>query len=150
LCGIHAAFGAAAKPAVCRLFPWRVLYTLDGVRVYDQSECATFAVSARKGDTLEKQLEWIEPRLDKKIRLFHPMLLPDARTACDYGYFAPVQDALCAAIDRRIGDPVETVGAIGGFLRAFLAAMKECPLRPGEPRASLDRLLARDVASFVP
>lgn len=149
-CGVHAAFGAQAKPAICRLFPWRSLFTLEGVRIYDQSECATFAVSARKGDSLEKQLEWIEPLLDKTVRLFHPMLLLDARTMCDYGYFARVQDALCAAIDRRIGDPVETVGAIGGFLRAFVLAMKECPLRPDEPRASLERVLARDPASFIP
>ena len=43
-CGLHAAFGADAKPGFCRLFPLDAFGTIEGIRVVDRGTCATFEI----------------------------------------------------------------------------------------------------------
>ena len=40
-CGIHARFGADAKPGLCRMYPLEQIATVDGIRLYDKGTCAT-------------------------------------------------------------------------------------------------------------
>ena len=49
--------------------------TIDGVKVYDGGECASFATSARSGPPLAQDMKWIDRLLPKQFILFHPVVL---------------------------------------------------------------------------
>jgi Fe-S-cluster containining protein len=147
-CGLHAAFGAESKPSFCRRYPWAALTTIEGLKVYDQTECATFATSSRAGDSLAKQLEWLTPLFKKNQLLTHPVFHLDLQTPCDYGWLLQLQQRL-VALGRR---PAPTAGArlqaLGRLARAFTDALLSCPLREGEPDATANEVLSRDLATF--
>jgi hypothetical protein len=90
------------------------------------------------------------PLLQKQHALYHPMVVLDARTCCDYGHFQElVREQL--GLTRAPGTPPERLRAIGRRLVAFTEALAACPLAPGEPEATIAAVLARDPAPlFAP
>jgi Fe-S-cluster containining protein len=59
LCRIHARLGAAAKPHICRLFPFAAARTPEGTFVMTRRECASLERSRRTGTPVAAQLDAI-------------------------------------------------------------------------------------------
>lgn len=151
-CGIHAHFGVERKPGLCRDYPLAFSPTIGGLRVFDRLECSEFATACRSGPPLGADAERIGrllgPGFDFLSELQHEIILLDDEVACDYGHFLPLQEAMLALVGAGVGSAAQTVAALGRLLRAAVRALRECPLRRGEPDRSLGEVLRRDPASF--
>ena len=148
LCGLHRVFGAESKPHFCRLFPLQPLPTIDGLKLYDRGECASFATSARDGQLILDQAPAIADLMPKSFDLLHPIVLVDDETPCDYGHFLALQRVMVALVEARIGTAAETLAALGRLMGRFLSTLRACPLLRGEPDASLGALLALPPSAF--
>lgn len=145
-CGIHAAFGAEAKPGFCQIYPLDSFVTVDGVRVVDRGTCATFGVSARTGlpvvDDLPRVRAMLEPRT-----LHHPLAFVDG-LPWDYGLFLRFTRAAIALVERRLATAGETLAAITELLDALVAAVHDCPLEAGQPDAAVAAVLAAEPTTW--
>jgi Fe-S-cluster containining protein len=147
-CGLHAKFGADAKPKLCRQYPLEVLICLDGMRIFDKGSCATFAVSSRSGLPLIDDLSRVRQLIEGRAHgLFHPIVKID-EYACDFGHFDRFLKVSLALVKRRIGTAPETLRALSRGLRHFADALRSFPLAPGQPDAALDEALGGDVARW--
>ncbi|HEY2994036.1 MAG TPA: YkgJ family cysteine cluster protein [Methylomirabilota bacterium] len=111
-CGIHRHRGAAAKPQVCREFPYHFVETPDGVAVGVSFACT--AVRAHQGASLPAQAEEIRAVLAGSARVER---LPEALTlfgAIDVGWdvYRPIEAALLHLLGSR-RDPLP-VGLLAG------------------------------------
>ncbi len=140
-CGLHAAFGADAKPGFCRLYPLDSFATIEGIRVVDRGTCATFGVSARVGLPLVDDLARIRPLLDPPM-LHHPLASVDG-WSWDHGLFLRFTTAATSLVRRNRGTAGETLFAIGRLLDALTRAVTSCPLEPGQPDDVVTAVLAR-------
>lgn len=138
-CGLHAAFGADAKPGFCRVFPLDSFGTVEGIRVVDRGTCATFAVSARTGLPLADDLARVRPLLHAPA-LHHPVAFVDGRP-WDYALFLRFTTAATTLVRRNHGTASETLAAIGRCLDALSVAAARCPLEPGQPDAIVSAVL---------
>jgi Fe-S-cluster containining protein len=145
-CGLHRAFGPAAKPRLCRLFPLATLKTIDGLKVYDRAECSTFAVSSRNGPFTDELVASIEGLGDEP--LYHPAVRIHGSLRCDYGLILALSQRLDE--EARAAPPLEALQRIGHVVRAFAVALTRCPLEPGQPEATVDALLAKPLAELRP
>ncbi len=93
-CGIHRHLGAAAKPQVCREFPYHFVQTPDGVAVGVSFACT--AVRAHQGATLPAQRDEVRAvlagstrveRLPERLTLFGAVDL-------DWSAYRPIEAAL--------------------------------------------------------
>jgi Fe-S-cluster containining protein len=142
LCRIHKTFGVEAKPTVCRLFPWRIQVTWRGIKVFDQSECSTFATSALDGEPLASQLAPVLALVPERPKLHHPAMLLDREHPCDYGWLAPLQDRMVALLGRPDASVGAALVAAGRLARAWVDALVSCPIAEGEPDATAARALS--------
>ena len=141
-CGLHARWGADAKPRLCRQYPMEHLPTLAGIKIYDKGTCATFARSARSGLPLVDDLPRVRALLPERHRLYHPVvLLGDGIPVVDYGHYLRFIDVALALVKRRLGTAADTVRALARGLTRLAAALAACPLRAGEPDATIDEVL---------
>ena len=138
-CGIHARFGAEAKPGFCRLYPLDTFATIEGIRVVDRGTCATFGVSSRKGLPLFDDLPRVRPLMPPST-LHHPPVVVDG-WAWDYGLYLRFTSAACELVRRRLGTATATFAAIARMLGALTDAVMACPLAPGEPDATVTAVL---------
>jgi Fe-S-cluster containining protein len=143
-CGLHARFGAEAKPKICRLYPHEYVITAEGVRIFDKGSCATFAVSARSGPSTADEL----PRLRKLLpqiptRLHHPAVIVD-EYPCDYGHYDRFVKTALRLVRAGAGTAPETLRAISRGVRGFAQILRSFPLVAGEPDASIGRFLDLD------
>jgi len=93
-CGIHRQLGAAAKPQVCREFPYHFVQTPDGVAVGVSFACT--AVRAHQGATLTAQRDEVRSVLAGSTRVER---LPEALTlfgSIDIGWdaYRPIEAGL--------------------------------------------------------
>ncbi|MBZ0238750.1 MAG: YkgJ family cysteine cluster protein, partial [Deltaproteobacteria bacterium] len=139
-CGLHAAFGADAKPGFCRLFPIDSFATVEGIRVVDRGTCASFAVSARAGLPLVDDLDRLRPLFQPPV-LHHPVAMVDG-WAWDYAAFLRFTTAATRIVRRNLGTASDTLLAIGRCLDALSLAVTRCPLEPGQPDAMATAILA--------
>jgi len=109
-CRIHAAYGGDAKPRACRIFPYELIATPDGVVVTIQRECRGFP-EARLGKRLADDL----PELRRLLRLVPPLArvrkvveLVGGHTLRWPAYLA-LEDAMHAVVDAHEGDEVATL-----------------------------------------
>jgi Fe-S-cluster containining protein len=150
-CGVHARFGADAKPLMCRSYPIETLGTIDGLKVFDKGSCATFARSARAGQTLVEQLPQLLRLLPREHGLYHPIVRLGQHMFVDYGHYLPVCDAQLQIVDARHGLAGESLRAIGRQLELLDQAVNTCPIQPGQPTAAIDAVLrAERPPLFVP
>ncbi|HVV88377.1 MAG TPA: YkgJ family cysteine cluster protein [Kofleriaceae bacterium] len=145
-CGIHARFGAGAKPGFCRLYPYDYFGTIEGTRVHDRGACATFGTSARVGLPIVDDLPRVRPLLETPV-LYHPYAVVDG-WAWDYGLFLRFTAAATAMVGSGLGTATSTFAAIGRLLDALARAMHDCPLEPGQPDAVVGAVLAEEPARW--
>lgn len=141
LCGVHATAGREAKPDACRLFPFDAVRTVEGVKVWDISQCSRFPTTTRQGPshaTYAPEALAIAPR---RLLLHHPTVALDDGVPCDYG---PIL-ALEAALLDEVGAPGLTAGErllrLAARARTLSLALGACPLEVGEPEATTRRAL---------
>lgn len=142
-CGLHAAFGADAKPAICRRYPLRAQRTAAGLRIYDKGECARFSRSSAEGPSLEEEAA-AGGLLAEASRqpLHHPLIFLDGDTPCDHGALLALQAALGRLLDEERGDAAAALAAAGRLARRWWEALRGCPLGEGEPDRSVAAALA--------
>jgi hypothetical protein len=145
-CGLHRAFGASAKPALCQLYPLAAAATIDGLKVYDRGECATFAISAQQGPLLAAEVPKIRALADRDI--YHPAVRFYRSWTCDYGLVLALADRLDS--DVRSRPPLHALHAIGYVVRGFILALTNCPLEEGQPEAAASQALARSADELRP
>lgn len=144
-CRVHEALGPEAKPLGCRLFPWTVRPTPDGVVVADSTRCATFSTSSAQGPPVYEAFDALRPVLREAARR-----LPVATAAVRLGCGVTVTEAharlavsrAVEALDARGGTWLEGAGAALGALANHEALVLEEPLGPGLPGRVIDRLWA--------
>lgn len=145
-CGLHARFGADAKPAFCRLYPLDTFATVAGVWVVDRGTCACFATATCSGAALVDELPRLRPLLAPP-RLRHPLVLVDDVT-WDHGLYLRFVDAGTALVRAEHAGVAATVRALGRLLASASTAVRDCPLAPGQPEGALDAALAAEPARW--
>jgi Fe-S-cluster containining protein len=100
-CGIHRQLGAAAKPQVCREFPYHFVQTPDGVAVGVSFACT--AVRAHQGATLPAQRDEVRSVLAGSTRVER---LPEALTlfgSIDIGWdaYRPIEAGLLDLLAQK-------------------------------------------------
>lgn len=147
-CGLHGALGAASKPGFCSDYPLRHARTAFGLRVYSNGECSCYSATSRSGPPLIEQRDLLRRLTAARPKVEHPPVWLDADTPCDYGYFVPLQDALCDLLGGRHASVGQTLLAMSFMLRAFVDRLRACALQPGEPARAVRGVLSRPAASF--
>ncbi|MGC1645137.1 MAG: hypothetical protein WA741_04855 [Candidatus Sulfotelmatobacter sp.] len=145
-CGLHRAFGAGAKPALCQLYPLAAIATIDGLKIYDRGECATFAVSAGTGTLLEEDIPRIRALVNEEI--YHPMAQLHGSWRCDYGLILTLARRLDQ--EAKSHSPLSSLHTIGHVTRAFIVALTKCPLEAGQPEAAGEIVLSCPSEKFRP
>ncbi len=142
-CGVHAAFGAGAKPTLCQLYPIRALATIDGLKLYDGGECSTFTTSGRTGPLIAEDAPRIVPLLRGASVVQHPTVYLDEKLGADFGFVLAMQSSVAERLARPLGAGAALREATR-LLRASVSALATCPLEPGGGEAALASL---DVSS---
>jgi len=142
-CGIHAHFGVDAKPNLCRFYPYEQLATLQGVQVYDKGHCSEYSTTARSGPLLRDELEGLSRLLDGGPRLHHPVVVLDAQTPVDYGYFQPLLMRAVSELEEPPARAPEMLRAWFRRTRALKQALAGCDIMPQGPSLALASLLAQ-------
>ncbi len=103
-------------------------------------------MSARSGLPLAAEVPALAPVL-RPGPLHHPVVRFDDRLVADYGHDLPF---VRGAIDvcARAAEAGAALAALGRLLAAVAGALAGCPLRAGEPDASLDALFAGGAARW--
>lgn len=145
-CGLHRAFGGGAKPALCQLYPLGVIATIDGLKVYDRGECATFAVSAHTGARLQSAI----PRIRSLVHedLYHPAVWIHRAWRCDYGLVLTLSGRLDS--EARANPPLQALHTIGHIVRGFILTLAQCPFDSGQPETAVAAGLDRPAHEFRP
>jgi Fe-S-cluster containining protein len=143
-CGLHRAFGPAAKPALCQLYPLAAVATIAGLKVYDRGECATFAVSTKTGEFLGETIPKIRALVNQD--LYHPTATLDEFWRCDYGAIL----ALARRLDdeARLNPPLQALHVIGRVTRGFILSLTQCPIETGQPEAVIAAMLSHPASEF--
>ncbi len=141
-CGLHARFGADAKPGLCRMFPLDSFATVEGIRVVDTGRCSTFGVSARKGLPLVEDMERVRPLLRQPV-LFHPVVIVDG-WEWDYAIYLRFTTAATAMVRRMEGTASETLRAIGRCLDGLTVAMERFAIEEGQPDTIVGAVLGME------
>ena len=145
-CGLHRNFGAGAKPSLCQWFPLAAVNTIDGLKVCDRGECATFATSATSGVPL---LEQLPAAGGSEVRdLYHPAVLLRGKWRCDYGLVLMLADRL--DVEATVKKPLAALQAIGHIARAFIGALLTCRLEAGQPESDCAAALALSAEAARP
>jgi Fe-S-cluster containining protein len=131
-CGVHARFGAAAKPRVCQLYPLEPHATLAGLGLSDQGGCARFAESSQRGLPLHQDLARLLPLLEGAHHLFHPLITIDG-VPCDFGVYLEWRQAALALVKTARAPAAACLAAIGDGLARVRAALLGCALAAGQP-----------------
>ncbi len=140
-CGLHAAFGPESKPYVCRRYPYVAWTTIDGIKIYDRGECSCFSSSARSGTPVVEDLERVIPLLPPIRELNHPSVLLDEGLVLDFGHFLKLQKAAIDLLAEHPGPAEASLRTLAGLVQGFSHALAACPLQPGEPDATVARVL---------
>lgn len=143
-CGIHAKFGAEAKPNLCRIYPYIPLFTLDGIKVYDNGKCSNFSITARSGLPVVQDIDRIAALMPAGLELYHPGVAVGEKLVFDFGYFLDLQHAWCDLVALGRGGALGTLLAIARLGREVFEALAACPLEAGEPEATAARAIATD------
>jgi len=138
-CALHATFGAEAKPDFCRLYPLQSLPTVDGIKLYDRGECASFATSAFRGPLLADEAERLRPLL-RCAPVHHPPTEIARGLRCDYGYVLALSRALLdeIALLPSLRAPI----AVARRIRAVADVMDNCPFDDGQLSKAVEDALA--------
>src|SRR5258705_3656068 len=100
-CGIHRHRGAAAKPQVCREFPYHFVETPDGVAVGVSFACT--AVRAHQGASLPAEADEIGALLagSARVERLREALTLFGSIDLDWAAYRPIEAALLRLLDDR-------------------------------------------------
>lgn len=141
LCGVHATAGRDAKPDACRLFPFDAVRTVEGVKVWDISQCSRFPTTTRQGPshaTYAPEALAIAPR---RLLLHHPSVALDDGVPCDYGPILALEAKLLDEVGAPGLSAGERLSRLAARSRTLALALTGCPLEAGEPEATTRRAL---------
>lgn len=150
LCAVHGLFGAAAKPAFCREFPFHVLDDPKGTVVVVRPSCSGLHHSRVDGKPLQEHvpevlaLPRVMPR--RKVLSGEVALLPGHVVPLD-AYMA-VETELLALLDGPAADPEVLVARLRGALLKRTGGearpdAKKARLAAGAVLEALRRLMAK-------
>ena len=147
-CGIHRHRGAAAKPQVCREFPYHFVETPDGVAVGVSFACT--AVRAHQGASLPAQAEEIRAVLAGSARVER---LPEALTlfgAMDVGWdvYRPIEAALLHLLGSR-RDPLPVGLLAGSALLSLCIGLTQLEVRARREGRAAPATLAGGLAELA-
>ena len=147
-CGIHRHHGAAAKPQVCREFPYHFVETPDGVAVGVSFACT--AVRAHQGATLPAQAEEIRAVLAGSARVER---LPEPLTlfsTIDVGWdvYRPIEAALLHLLGSR-RDPLPVTLLAGSALLSLCIGLTQLEARARREGRSAPATLAGGLAELA-
>jgi Fe-S-cluster containining protein len=148
-CGLHAKFGYASKPGLCRYYPFEQFATLDGVQLYDKGGCSRFAITARSGAPLTEQLAEIGPLMPAAPLVHHPVILLDASTPVDFGYLQPLLRVAVDELEKPPAGAPEMLRAFARRTEGITQALKTCALSPEGPEQAVAELVARGPAPYL-
>jgi Fe-S-cluster containining protein len=149
-CGIHARFGAEAKPGLCRLYPLEQIATVDGIRLYDKGTCASFATSSRSGPTLVERMPQLLPILAPAHQLRHPIVQLADGLPLDYGYWLAFSDASLRLIEGGALSAAETLRAIAHGAQRLATAIDGYTVATGQPDLVVVSLVREDATTWRP
>jgi hypothetical protein len=137
-CALHRVFGATAKPSFCQLFPLAAFATIEGFKVYDRGECASFATSVGSGTLLAEDAARVRSLVTEDI--YHPVVHVHGPWRCDYGLVL----ALARRLDQEASErsPFDALHTIGYVVRGFVMALARCPFEEGQPESAADDILS--------
>ncbi|CAN5913715.1 hypothetical protein BH11MYX3_BH11MYX3_17150 [soil metagenome] len=125
-CGIHASFGADAKPGVCQTYPITSKRTFQAALVYNNQQCASHFVSQDRGPPLIESAHLLRQRLTGRITLFHPIVFVREDTPVDYAHFLELEAALRHVVGE--GSPFSQLAHALDVYDSFVAAARSFPL----------------------
>lgn len=115
-CLIHQEHGGDKKPDVCRLFPFQMVATPDGVAVSLQMECRGF-VEARSGAPLREQESGIREILQfAPLKRVRPSIALARGRILGWNDYKVVEEELHHAVDEHRGDPMAALVAMRATL----------------------------------
>jgi Fe-S-cluster containining protein len=140
LCTVHSALGVEAKFTPCRMFPFRLIETPDGMDVTFMPECRNLLQARRAGmarSEAERRAEWEElAALEGRRRRFpDPICVTEGRDAPFAEYRAWEAGAMARIAGWKDGSAPALVGQVN---RALVSAFG---LEPPPPSATRDSLL---------
>ena len=145
-CSLHAAFGADSKPAFCRLYPIRITPTLAGLKMYDNGECATFAVSSSAGRPLTEEVPRLRALLPPgRLHIHHPMVELREGVVCDYGHYERLEAILCE-VAAQAPDTGIALRVIGHLAQRFIDRVSSCALAAGEPDQTINDAMSEPIS----
>lgn len=129
LCRIHRRLGAQAKPLICRLFPYRFVWTPDGIVVGLQTECRDL-LRASLGQPLREQEEELREILGllPRIPRARSHLSLDGETTCSYHDYLSLEHEILSALVRVAGQ-----GGWAMLVQANTALLDRCRAAPSGP-----------------
>jgi Fe-S-cluster containining protein len=150
-CRVQRELGEDAKPLVCRLFPWRVLPTPDGLVVADSTACATYSQSSVAGPALHEAFDAVRPVLREAARRL-PLVAGVA--GLPGGLHVPrthLARAVSKAIEALDATPpgwALGLATVGNTLSRYLRVLAE-PLRADLGERALEALEATPLPDLV-
>jgi hypothetical protein len=141
LCGLHARWGADAKPLVCRMFPWEFLRTPDGITVGLQMECRDL-LNASRGRTVADQADDVRHLLAQAgpLAMDRDTVSLDGATVLDWDDWRTLEAEARAAVDAATGGGYDLWDAGGRVLAARCAATGRPLPRPSGPAEAAEAL----------
>lgn len=139
LCALHAALGAEAKFVPCRMFPYRLIETPEGIDVTLLPECRQWLQARRAGAARPRadyEAEWDDLLALEQKRVAFPDVLPiHEGVAVRYGAYRAWEDgALASLAGWRSGTlPGALAPVAGSLVRTF-------GLEPPEPSCTPEGL----------
>lgn len=109
-CFLHAAFGEAAKPGFCRIFPLRFTSSPAGLTATIRPACSQYHRSHRDGADIEDSIEGLDGVSVPVRRLRSVALLPDQ--PLPLADWPAAEAAMLDTIEQQDGSPEATVAAL--------------------------------------
>jgi hypothetical protein len=132
LCEVHARFGAAAKPLMCRMFPYQYRATPTGIAVGMRlGECASVLAATRGLPVVDQQDDLLGMLAQhESIALLPPTFWSTRDSLLTWEEYQRIEDALLAGASPPAG------GSAAPFAGAVFRAFEPRPGGPG-PEAEL-------------
>jgi hypothetical protein len=90
----------------------------------------------------------VQAYVPANLPIHHPLVHVSPGLVCDYGFYLPMERRLLDAVGA---DPAPvTIRRLGRMLDAWRTAVRTCPLREGEPDASVEAALATEAPPAPP
>jgi len=142
LCAVHALFGAEAKPAFCREYPFHVVEDPRGLVVVARADCGGLHRSFQDGQPVSEQVEAVLalPEVHPRRRFAPDQVVILPRAAVSAEDWMALEEVLLRHLDRRRSPPEASVGLLR-FLLHDLVDREAPPPDPARYQAAMAALI---------